>query len=468
MAIGDEDPGRHVFVLVALESNEITQITDLTIGGVTANSVTLQDAGGRGMIAYGYANVPTGGTTADVVVDGDGTAFRGLCFTWSFTGWETSRLSTSFVTGGTSPTTVEVWKGGYVFAALSENTGQTDAKTGWLGVEYIDGTDQTESDFSSAAAADRWTALDDASFSVGGNASADNLAFISIGPEDTGTTYTVSGTITESDNTTPIAGATVTLDDSSSTELGTTTTDANGDYSISVEVDDSDLPDTWDVTASASGFTAQTKQVSADTSTTVYTTDFSLNQAAQTVNLTTATAAVTAGALTPQPAPSVRSLSSATASVTACTLSIQPATQTRSLSSATASVSAGALTPQPAPRTVSLGSAGAAASAAGFSAQAAAGTRSYPAATASVSAGALSIQPATQTRSLSQATASVSAGVLQVYIAPRTLQLTTADAQVFAAVLTVDSSKLQPPAAGRYPFTGYDWPDVPIPTIRWP
>jgi hypothetical protein len=103
-------------------------------------------------------------------------------------------------------------------------------------------------------------------------------------------TYTVSGTVTESDGTTAIDGASVTLDNVQGANAQSTTTDANGDYSLSVTVADSDLPDTWDVTADASGFTPQTKQVSASTSSTSYTTDFSLSGAAETVSFDTGTA----------------------------------------------------------------------------------------------------------------------------------------------------------------------------------
>lgn len=100
---------------------------------------------------------------------------------------------------------------------------------------------------------------------------------VAFAPSTSTATYTVSGTVTESDGTTGIDGASVTLDNVAGANSQTTTTDANGDYSLSVTVADSDLPDTWDVTADASGFTAQTKQVSADTSSTSYTTDFSLS-----------------------------------------------------------------------------------------------------------------------------------------------------------------------------------------------
>jgi len=120
------------------------------------------------------------------------------------------------------------------------------------------------------------------------NRSAGILA--AFAPSASSATYTVSGTVTESDGTTAIDGATVTLDNVAGANSQSTTTDANGNYSLSVTVADSDLPDTWDVTADASGFTAQTKQVSASTSSTSYTADFSLSGAAETVSFDTATA----------------------------------------------------------------------------------------------------------------------------------------------------------------------------------
>jgi hypothetical protein len=110
-----------------------------------------------------------------------------------------------------------------------------------------------------------------------------------VGTTSSTTTYTVSGTVTESDGTTAIGGATVTLDSVAGANSQSTTTDANGDYSLSVTVADSDLPDTWDVTADASGFTAQTKQVSADTSSTSYTNDFSLDSVSSDTPITLTT-----------------------------------------------------------------------------------------------------------------------------------------------------------------------------------
>lgn len=114
-------------------------------------------------------------------------------------------------------------------------------------------------------------------------------ALVSFAPAKQDTTYIVSGTVTDSGGT-AIDGATVTLDNVQGANAQSTTTDSNGDYSLSVTVSDSDLPDTWDVTADASGFTAKTKQVSASTSSTSYTTDFSLGGAADTVSPGTGTA----------------------------------------------------------------------------------------------------------------------------------------------------------------------------------
>lgn len=94
-------------------------------------------------------------------------------------------------------------------------------------------------------------------------------------------TYTVSGTVLEASIGATIANASVVWKDSAGTQLGTTSTDSTGSYSLSADVSDSALPDTWEVSVSHPGYEPGLKQISASTSTASYTKDFSLTSILQ-------------------------------------------------------------------------------------------------------------------------------------------------------------------------------------------
>jgi hypothetical protein len=225
-----------------------------------------------------------------------------------------------------------------------------------------------------------------------------------------------------------------------------------------------------------------------------------------------ATAPVQAAPPAAAPAVSARTFSPAAAAVQAGTLSVGAAPRTRTLGAAAAPVQTGALFTQRAAQSRLLGPSTAAATAAPVGRNQARGLRVLPGATADTSAATLTPGPARQVRELPLTAAPVYAGTLSLRGAPlrltmessatpvitgtlsvdpsgqlrtlpgvqtgasaavlsasadtarRTVKTSTAGA--VGAALTVTKSALQPPPPSS--FVRYDWPDLSIPSIRWP
>jgi len=210
-------------------------------------NVYLQSPGtGAYTVTVNAYNIPNGPQKFALVVDG-GTIETGGPTTGTLQGTVTDATTTAPISGATitivgGPSTTTNTSGFYQFTNVAPNTYDVTASAAGYNPSTANGVTVTA-----------------------GNTTIQDFALTASGP----TTGTLQGTVTDAATTAPISGATVTIVGGDST-----TTDGSGFYQFT-----NIAPDTYDVTASASGYNPDTANGVVVTAGNTTTQDFALTAA---------------------------------------------------------------------------------------------------------------------------------------------------------------------------------------------